>query len=97
MRQTKFLNDREHMFLQRRVRSVLQTKLLVVLNESFHEGLEKFLEIEGQHSFTVYRLKPIEVTDTNFTADHSFIIICNIVHIRKICKDCKSDFFIFDQ
>lgn len=42
MRQIKFLNDREHMFLQRRVRSVLQTKLLVVLNESFHEGLEVF-------------------------------------------------------
>lgn len=41
MRQT-ISNDREHMFLQRRVRNILQTKLLVVLNESFHEGLEVF-------------------------------------------------------
>lgn len=69
------------MFLQRRVRSVLQTKLLVVLNESFHEGLE-FLEIEGQHSSTVHRLNSIEIIDINFATDYSLLYVILRTHIK---------------
>lgn len=89
-----FLNDREHMFLQRRVRSVLQTKLLVVLNESFHEGLKVFRNRGTTQFYSV----SIELHWNNRYKLHNrlFIIICNTTYTyKKFVKIGNAYFFLF--